>query len=507
MMAMLIPACGGSGSGPFVPGVVYLADTQNTTLPELFVADLAGTGVRNLSGTLAANGQVGFYVLSPDRTKVAFEAEKDTPGVVELYVVPVTGGTPVKVSGPLVAGGFVSNGDVAWAPDGSRLAYMAIQSTPGVMELYSVNPDGTGNVKVSGALIAGGFVDSFKWSPDGTMIAYRAIQDTAGVFELYKSLAAGGFNNQISGTLVAGGSVTSSYEWRPDSSAVAYLANQESSVTFELYSTTPTISPVVTKLSGPMAPNGDVIAYAWAPDGSRIAYTADQFVDAKPELFTSLPDGTSNLLLSGTLTTSTTAFAWSPDSTSVAFIGAEAGIDELYVAPATGITKVKVNGPLVAGGRVELFRWAPDGSRIAYQAEQLVDDLVEIFTSLPDGTQNAKISGELVPGGRISFFKWAPNSQRIGYLAYRLGVTQNDLFTALADGSGDGQVAPHSLGIGGFYDFIWGLDSTSIVYTSVQDTPATRELYSCPDASKAWNRKLSGPMVPGGNIISLVVLR
>ena len=55
----------------------------------------------------------------------------------------------VRISGDLVRGGDVSS--FAWAPDSSRIAYIADQDTDTVSELYTSTPEGAANnVKVSG---------------------------------------------------------------------------------------------------------------------------------------------------------------------------------------------------------------------------------------------------------------------------------------------------------------------------------------------------------------------
>ena len=47
------------------------------------------------------------FVISPDGQWVAYVTDADTDGVDELYAVPITGTTPLKLNPPLVAGGSV----------------------------------------------------------------------------------------------------------------------------------------------------------------------------------------------------------------------------------------------------------------------------------------------------------------------------------------------------------------------------------------------------------------
>jgi Tol biopolymer transport system component len=78
--------------------------------------------------------------------------------------------------------------DFAWAPDSSRIAYIADQDVVGVFELYTDNTVGTSNRRVSAELSAGENVNAFLWAPDGQQIAYQANQDDINIDELYTTV-------------------------------------------------------------------------------------------------------------------------------------------------------------------------------------------------------------------------------------------------------------------------------------------------------------------------------
>ena len=58
------------------------------------------------------------------------------------------------------------DGAPAWSPDGSTIAFVSDRT--GIPELYRVNDDGTGLVRLTTAI---GFNGRFAWSPDGRTIA------------------------------------------------------------------------------------------------------------------------------------------------------------------------------------------------------------------------------------------------------------------------------------------------------------------------------------------------
>ena len=111
---------------------------------------------------------------------------------------------------------------------------------------------------------------------------------------------------------------------------------------------------------------------------------------------------------------------WAPDSSRIAYI-ADQEVDDRWEAytsfPTTSTGNVKVSGDLVSGGDVLGVYWAPDSSRIAYVADQDTDEIDELYTSLPDGSNIVKVNGTLVAGRNVEDLSWAPDSSRIAYRA------------------------------------------------------------------------------------------
>ena len=103
------------------------------------------------------------------------------------------------------------------------IAYRADQDTFNKIELYTTDPEGLGNDKVSGTLPSGGDVDEFKWNDDDPepSIGYLANQISVTVTELFASLADGSQNTRLSSDLADGlgdpvaDSDVSAFEWVP----------------------------------------------------------------------------------------------------------------------------------------------------------------------------------------------------------------------------------------------------------------------------------------------------
>jgi Tol biopolymer transport system component len=472
LVALVVPACGGGmpdEPGAWRPEIVFVADASKTGTDELFAADLEGTHVVTLSGTLVAGGNVTLMSWSPDGTKIAFLADKDVDETFELYVVGATGGAPVKVSGPLVAGGDVRG--FAWSPDGSRLAYTADQDVDETVELYTSLASGAGNNKLSGAMPAGAGVDLFNWAPNGSRIAYRVFGTTV-LEELHTCLPAGGGDVTVSGPPVLPG-LPIRFAWAPDGSHLAYENYEDGFSGAELYTVLPDGSGKV-RVSGGVGVISDSFFGSWSPDATRIAYLLH--ISGSPTvLYTVKPDGTGSAPFVGAGLP-----VWSPDGARLAYV-ADVDMDgtlDLHTALPDGTGDVIVSGPMVAGGDVGWytgnglsFAWSPDGSRIAYYADQTTDGQVELFTSPAAGGGNIKVSTPLPGKSLVSgVFLWSPDGSR---LSYRVDGTGSDLFTAAPAVAASavqvsGPPASGSVGL-----FFWSRSGARAVFVN------DGELYSC----------------------------
>jgi Tol biopolymer transport system component len=365
------------------------------------------------------------FIWSPDSSLIAYIADQLTDERFELFVSTPDGISNFRVS----SGAIIADGDVRefeWAPDSSRIAYRAIQDTIGIVELYTVQPTLTATpVKVSDPLMPvnqpGGDVevpasneDFFQWAPDSSRIAFLADPDNNDVFELFTTLPTGsGSIFKVSDDLSGDRDVTS-FKWAPDSSLIAYRADQDNNDVFELYTATPDAASVNDKVSvTPTDPLGDIWEFEWAPDNSRIAYRAEQDTNLVFELYTSLPGGGDNRLVSAidpiaVPGSNVINFAWSPDSSLIAYLANQetVTVNELFTSPpdGSGNDKISALDPIaIPGSDVLTYIWASDSSRVAYFADQDTDTILEVYSSLPDGSINDKVSGPLVGGnGKIS---------------------------------------------------------------------------------------------------------
>ena len=93
------------------------------------------------------------------------------------------------------------------------------------------------------------------------------------------------------------------------------------------------------------------------------------------------------------------------------------------------------------------YGWSPDGTRIAYIADQATPNVEEIYTSAPDGSNNRKVSHELPDGADLTGLAWSPDGALIVY------VVDDDIYSAAYDGSQVRQVSDPS--VSGWAAWYW----------------------------------------------------
>lgn len=141
--------------------IAFMSDRDGNS--EIYVVDIDSGEQVNLTNDESDDQ---FPAWSPDGTQIAFSSDRD--GVRSIFVLDVTNAQtdsnetePTKLTSITR---LAANGPV-WSPDGSRIAFISYR------EVYVINADGSGEIKLTDDLIVGGPVI---WSPDGRQLVVYA---------------------------------------------------------------------------------------------------------------------------------------------------------------------------------------------------------------------------------------------------------------------------------------------------------------------------------------------
>jgi len=263
------------------------------------------------------------------------------------------------------------------------------------------------------------------------------------------------------------------------------IADKTTDEVFELFSVVAGSGLEPTPISGPLVAGGDVQRFVLSPDGRNVAFEADKEIDGVVAIFVAPLDGSrAPVKVSGTFVAGgapAQTLAFSPDGSRLAFTGDKL-VDErveVLVAPVDGSAEpVAVSGALAPDDDVEAakFAWAPDGRHLAFVAGNAMALTAELFVAdAAGGGQPTKVSGTLAEGLRVLNFAWAPDGSK---LAFTAGFS--DVRVAVPDGTSEPiSVSGTLLPFATFNSFtpLWSPDSTRIAMSGDLLTDGVFEVF------------------------------
>lgn len=406
--------------------LLYRADQDAENAIDLYLVLADGTAQRKI--TTRALGGVTW---SPDGEWLTYISDKVTANEQELYRNTSMGNAELMLSAPLQDDddALAFQQAVKWAPDGSQLAYLARTAPEYIDRIFTVKPDGSDHQEASDPTIidAGDVLRTFAWAPDSSRIAYIADASQDGVFGLYSALPDGTAHHTLADRITTDSSLVSTgdptmFAWAPDSSAVAFVSDRLEANVFELFVASAN-GANINRVSGTMVQNGDIGGlnnnlsdplFAWSPDSSLLAFRADRLINNVTQLFIveRNSDDPIQVSLNSDTFQNVADFAWSPDGAWLAYVSPDDinFAPELYAVDPQLTERWKLSTP-AASANEKVFgpiRWSPDGDRLAYRADRdpTGSSTVELFTVGLDGSSPIKVSGELVTNGDVSDFFW-----------------------------------------------------------------------------------------------------
>jgi TolB protein len=249
---------GGARAGTVNGKIAFIRSSgPGDPAPKIYVMNADGTDQTMIAETTQGHD----LAWSPDGTRLAFS---DVGGI---YVVNADGSGETKVP-------TTTNNDQrpAWSPDGTRLAVRNLDDM--IIGIDVINVDGSGRRKVST-----GDVSEPTWSPDGSKIAFSSEND------IYVMNADGSGKKRVA--RIDG--IEDDPTWSPDGRQIAFRHNSDISVVdvdggkarqLATPGGTGLVNPAGSGANKLAVGRGDPATPGWSPDGTKIVFALYQTGEA-----------------------------------------------------------------------------------------------------------------------------------------------------------------------------------------------------------------------------------
>jgi Tol biopolymer transport system component len=397
---------------------------------------------------------------STDGSSIAFVRQSGADPVVpfSIFVWPVEGGRPAPTYVALEGATWAR--ELAWSPDGSRLAFTRSVDDGARFAMFVADVDGSRVERLAAPPTA----QSPAWSPDGERIAFMAFAEGTEQESLFVMDSEGSGVRAIPGLPPE----ASWPSWGPpppteepvppgnlaENGRIAYVSNGQ------LLTITPDGGDahrigVADRVGG----------VSWSPDGRRLAF---DLADGEEgfcgcDLFVANADGSDVVRLTSDGTSRLPA--WSPDGSEIAYTSQPSGgTSQIFVMDADGSDAHQVT---TGNGFSVRPSWSPDGSRIAF--ESVVDRNPDVYVMNADGTGVRRLTSDAAADGTPV---WSPDGTEIAFTSSR---GPNGVYLMGADGTDPRLVVPDD-DVDNLY-VAWSPDGTKLALASDRGEGFERAIY------------------------------
>lgn len=308
---------------------------------------------------LWAFGRIAGEQVSPDKQTLLYTVTwynvAENKSYRDIYTLPVSGGEQKNITNTPA-----NESDPAWRPDGKKIGYLSSKS--GNMQLWEINPDGTGATQVTD--FADG-ISGFIYSPDlSKIVILKSVKLDKDIHDLFPDLPKA--NARLETDLMYR-HWDSWHDYTYNHLIIADYSGTKISTGKDIMEGE--------KFDSPMKPFGGTEQIAWSPDSKTLAYTCKKKTGKEYAVSTN-----SDIYMYNTENGQTTNLTegmmgydqnpvFSPDGKSIAWEsmardGYEADKNRLFVADLS--TGNKKDMTLNFDNNATGLKWLPDGKSILF---------------------------------------------------------------------------------------------------------------------------------------------
>lgn len=263
-----------------------------------------------------------------------------------IFVVPATGGKPVRLTNNRELDEDKLAYDPSWSPNGKRMVFTEVLCHSCTSGIHVMAARPVRGLNWLGRPIAYGFHP--RWSPNGKLIVFVGLRGGINVMRPDGShrrlVARGGFAND-------------SPTWSPDSGRIAF-ARQETASRWRVYVVRADgsgLRPLTSRRVSSLNPS-------WSPDGRRIAYAQSLGLW---QIFTVNLEGRARRRVSNGRASDSFP-VWSPNGRQLAFVRQEGNATAVFTvgADGRGVRRISPRSMIAVQPA-----WSPSGLRIAFAGD------------------------------------------------------------------------------------------------------------------------------------------
>lgn len=362
---------GGFGYFPGSNRLAIYAEQGMTFKKEIFGMDYDGANYGKLHPVIADDAEE--FRISPTGDKILYTMEQDVNNINEIYSSNLDGTGNVKLNGPLPLGGDVDYSRFEILPNGQKALFLAEQDIDNVVELFSVNMDGTARVKLHPNLGVGKYVNDFQFTKNNQKIIFIGKVSSSTEEEIFSVNPDGTNFQKISGSMITNGQITYSYydktrfKISSNSQKVVFLATKEDLAKSELYSVNIDGSNLV-KISPALTfPEASISGFEISEDSTKVIFKSNFENKDKDQLYTVDITGSNIKRLSRNFNIGDYITAFSIVNNKIIYRLVRDDKAELYKINIDGTNHIRLHNDLLTNQNVGInYEISSDKSKIIY---------------------------------------------------------------------------------------------------------------------------------------------